>query len=92
MGQQVWLIGNGTIIGNTAVIDLAIPSGAMWGADFDPADNTETPWGTGTFTFTSCGAGNVALVPNMEMQNNFFTDLSYAIMRDILIPDVTCPK
>ena len=92
MGQQVWLIGNGTIIGNTAVIDLAIPSGAMWGADFDPDDNTETPWGTGTFTFTSCGAGNVALVPNMEMQNNFFTDLSYAIMRDILIPDVTCPK
>jgi len=92
LGNQVWLIGSGLINGNTAVIDLAIPSGAMWGAVFNPDDNTETPWGTGTFTFTTCGSGNIALVPNMEMRNAFFTDLAYAINRDILVPDVTCPK
>lgn len=92
LGQQVWLIGSGPIDGNTAVIDLVMPSGALWGADFDPADITETQWGTGTFTFTSCGAGSVELLPNMDMQNNFYTDLSYAINRDILIPDVACPN
>ena len=92
MGNQVWLIGSGPINGNTAVINLVMPSGAMWGSAFNPDDNVETPWGTGTFTFTSCGAGNIALVPNMDMQNNFFTDLTYAINRNILVPDVTCPK
>jgi cytochrome c2 len=92
LGQQVWLIGSGPINGNTAVLDLAIPSGAMWGADFNPDDNTVTPWGTGTFTFTSCSAGNIALVPNLEMQSDFFTDLAYPIKRDILIPGISCPK
>jgi cytochrome c553 len=92
LGNQVWLIGSGLIDVNTAVIDLAIPSGAMWGAAFNPDDNIETPWGSGTFTFTTCGAGNIALLPNLEMQNAFFTDLAYAINRDILVPGVTCPK
>ena len=92
IGNQVWLIGAGLANGNTAVIDLMIPSGAKWGADFNPDDNIETPWGTGTFTFTSCAGGNIALVPNTEMQNNFFTDLSYDINRDILVPDITCPN
>ena len=94
LGNQTWLIGAGKIDGNTAEITMIIPEGAMWGADFDPADlaDPRTPWGTGTFTFTSCGAGNVALVPNMDMQGRGFTDLSYDINRDILIPGVTCPK
>ena len=94
LGNQTWLVGAGQIDGNTAVITMTIPEGAMWGADFDPADlaDPRTPWGTGTFTFTSCGAGNVALVPNVEMQGRGFTDLSYDINRDILIPGVTCPK
>jgi len=92
LGNQTWLIGAGEIDGNTAEITMTIPEGAMWGADFDPADSTVTPWGTGTFTFTSCGAGNVALVPNVDMQGRGFTDLSYDINRDILIPGVTCPK
>ena len=92
MGNQVWLIGSGPVNGNTAVINLNIPSGAMWGSAFNPDDNTETPWGIGIFTFTSCGVGNIALAPNLDMQNNFFTDLAYPINRDILVPDITCPK
>jgi len=91
MGNQVWLMGAGPIDGDTAEIPLIIPSGAMWGAAFDPDDNTEVPWGTGTFRFTSCGAGHIALKPNMEMQNRFFTDLEYDIKRDILIPGIECP-
>jgi mono/diheme cytochrome c family protein len=92
-GNQVWLIGAGPIDGNTAEIAMTIPDSAMWGADFDPADipDPRPPWGTGTFTFTSCGAGSIALVPNAEMQIEGFTDLAYDINRSILIPGVACP-
>jgi hypothetical protein len=92
MGNQVWLIGNGPINGNTAEIALAMPEGAMWGAAFNPDDNVEVSWGTGTFTFASCSAGAISLVPNVEMQASGFTNLAYAINRDILVPGVTCPK
>ena len=91
LGNQVWLVGAGPIDGNMAEIQLVIPSGAMWGEAFNPDDNNEEPWGTGTFSFTSCGAGHILLKPNMEMQNRFFTDLEYDIKRDILIPGIECP-
>jgi hypothetical protein len=91
LGNQVWLIGSGTAVGNSAEVTLVMPAGAMWGDDFDPGDNVETPWGTGTFTFTSCGSGQMALAPNAEMQNNFFTALQYSISREILIPGIECP-
>lgn len=91
LGNQVWLIGAGPGNGGSAQIDLFIPEGAMWGAAFDPDDRTEIPWGTGTFSFTSCGAGHISLMPNTEMQNRFFTNLEYDINREILIPGIECP-
>ena len=91
LGNQVWLIGAEPINGNTVEIALDMPAGAMWGEAFDPGDNVEVPWGTGTFTFTSCSAGHIKLTPNQEMQNNFFTNLEYAIIRNILIPGIECP-
>ncbi len=91
LGNQVWLIGAGPSNGGMAEIDLFIPEGAMWGAAFNPDDRTETPWGTGTFSFTSCGAGHISLMPNAEMQNRFFTNLEYDINRELLIPGIECP-
>jgi mono/diheme cytochrome c family protein len=91
IGNQVWLIGAGLANGNTAEFELFIPQGAMWGAAFDPDDRTEVPWGTGTFSFTSCGAGHISLAPNEVMQTNGFTNLEYDIQRDILIPGIECP-
>ena len=91
IGNQVWLIGSGAINGNTAEFTLFIPQGAMWGAAFDPDDRTEIPWGTGTFSFTSCAAGHIALAPNGVMLGNGFTNLEYDIQRDILIPGIECP-
>ncbi len=90
-GNQVWIIGNATINGNTAEIAMLMPEGAKWGAAYNPDDSDEIPWGTGTFTFTSCGAGHIALVPNEVMLNNGFTSLEYDINRDILIPGIECP-
>ncbi len=92
-GNQAWLIGAGAVDGNIAEIVLEFPEGAYWGADFDPNDvpDPRPIWGTGMFTFSSCGSGSVSLVPNMEMQSRGFTDLSYAINRDLLITGVECP-
>lgn len=91
MGNQVWLIGSGSTNGSMAEINLYIPEGAMWGAAFDPDDSTKVPWGTGSFRFTSCGAGHISLMPNADMQNRFFTNLEYDINREILIPGIECP-
>ncbi len=91
MGNQVWLSGASLPIdGNTTEINLFITEGAMWGADFDKDDVVRTLWGTATFTFTSCSAGHISLVPDMSQPG--FTDLEYDINRALLIPDVTCPK
>ena len=90
MGNQVWLIGAGPIEGNTANLNMTIPGGGMWGEGrTDGSDPTE--WGTGAFTFDSCGAGHISLAPNAEMVAMDFTDLEYDINRSLLIPGVKCP-
>jgi mono/diheme cytochrome c family protein len=91
MGNQAWIIGFGQANGNEVALTFEIPDGAMWGADFDPDDVVHTAWGTGTFTFSSCGLGNIALVPNAEMLASGFTNLEYAIDRSLLVPGVSCP-
>ena len=92
MGNQVWLIGPAfEINSDTATVDFEIPTGAMWGADFNKDDVVRTAWGTGTFTFTSCEAGHVSFEPNAEMQALGFTNLEYDLNRDILIPGIPCP-
>jgi len=92
MGNQVWLIGPAfDINSDTATVEFEIPTGAKWGADFNPADVVRTAWGTGTFTFTSCEAGHVSFEPNAEMQALGFTNLEYDLNRDILIPGIQCP-
>jgi cytochrome c553 len=91
VGDQTWLIGAGTVTSNIAEISLLIPAGAMWGAAFDPDDRTETPWGTATFSFSSCGTGSIKLEPNTDMQNGGYTILEYPINRDLLVPGIECP-
>ena len=94
-GNQVWLIGAGLVAeGSTSVtVDLTLPEGAMWGADFDPADlpTPRTPWGTAVFTFPSCIGGNVALTPNADMMTRGFTTLGYDLTRDITVTGIQCP-
>lgn len=70
---------------------MTIPEGTMWGAAFNPANLTRTARGTGTFSFTSCGAGHIALFPNEVMLANGFTSLEYDIKRDLLTPGIECP-
>jgi hypothetical protein len=66
MGNQLWLIGNGLVNGNTFDINLEITDGALWGDAFNPADVNRDDWGTGTFTFDGCHSGTASLVPNQD--------------------------
>ncbi len=95
MGNQTWLSANGTVDGTTIDVDVFMPQGPMWGMDFLPADGTATPWGTGTFTFSSCTAGHMSLEPNDDMMGMMgFTDLDYDLMRfdDFVISGLDCPN
>jgi mono/diheme cytochrome c family protein len=95
MGNQTWLTAQGTVTGTTIDVDVFMPEGPMWGMDFDPADGEPTPWGTGTFTFTSCTSGHMSLEPNDDMMGMMgFTDLEYDLKRfdEAVISGLDCPN
>ena len=97
MGGQTWLTAQGTVTGTTIDVDVFMPNGPMWGMDFDSADLEPTPWGSGTFTFSSCSAGHMLLEPNDDMMGGMmggFTDLDYDLMRfdENVISGIDCPN
>ena len=71
-GEPVWLIGAGTIQGDTIVFaDTVITSGTGFGADFDPADVVRTAFGTLTLTFSDCNNATIdvdSVLPQFEDQ------------------------
>ncbi len=95
MGNQTWLTAQGTVDGTTIDVNVFMPKGPMWGMDFDPADVEPTPWGSGTFTFSSCSSGHMSLEPNDDMMGMMgFTDLDYDLMRfdEAVISGIDCPN
>ena len=70
-GKQIWIIGAGTVSGNTFDITFEITDGGMYGDDFDPLLVNRYPWGTGKFTFSSCYAGKAEISPNEEFSDEF---------------------
>jgi hypothetical protein len=59
-GEQVWLIGTGTIDGNViAFEDMIITSGADFGPGFNAADVVRTPFGTLTLEFSDCNNASI---------------------------------
>jgi hypothetical protein len=59
-GQQRWIIGDGTINGNTATMTNALyTSGGGFPPNFNSGMVTLRPFGTLTFTFTSCNSGSM---------------------------------
>jgi mono/diheme cytochrome c family protein len=95
MGNQAWLVASPTAGleegSNSAEITVYQVTGPMWGADFNPDDRVTTTWGTGTFAFDSCTSGSVSLTPGEDAQAEGYTELSYALTRDLLISGVACP-
>jgi hypothetical protein len=91
-GNQVWLIASGpATTGTTATVSVRITDGPMWGDDFDPNSLNSTPWGTADFTFPSCEAGTVILMPNEAMKSVGYTDFGYDLNRDVTVSGIQCP-
>ena len=72
-GQQMWIIGVGTVNGNVFELDFEITDGGIYGSAFDPLLVNHYPWGTGTFTFSSCNAGKAVITPNQDYAGQFET-------------------
>jgi hypothetical protein len=90
-GEQVWLTAQlDSADGTTANVSVFMPAGGQWGDDFDSANVTATPWGSGTFTFPTCGSGSFDITPNQAMADMGFTNLAYNLTRT-LEPGIACP-
>jgi hypothetical protein len=90
VGNQIFLIAVGTVNGDTVEVEVFITDGGLWGEDFDPALVNETPWGTGTFTASSCDSMHMSLMPNAQFQGLGYTDLAYELVR-LTTPALPCP-
>lgn len=51
-GIPVWMVGNGPLQGNSAVVSMIIGSGAEFPPDFDPQQVVTQPWGELQIQFT----------------------------------------
>jgi mono/diheme cytochrome c family protein len=97
MGNQVWLVaqpqGTGEVPATGTSVDVNVyqVTGPMWGADFSPDDRALVTWGTGTFSFESCTSGSFTVTPGAEAESVGFTELGYALQRDLIISGITCP-
>ncbi|MEE4175842.1 MAG: spondin domain-containing protein [Xanthomonadales bacterium] len=53
-GDPLWLIGEGPVLGDTAIVDLVQANGAIFGEDFMASDVLRSIWGEVRITFESC--------------------------------------
>lgn len=67
-GGQAWIAATGPITGNSAVLQGYIPVGAggRFPPHFDPVQLSNQFWGTITFVFSDCNAGQVSWQPAID--------------------------
>ncbi|MBD8526177.1 DUF4331 family protein [Pseudomarimonas arenosa] len=59
-GRQRWIVGDGTISGNTMTINNAYStSGGLFPPNFDSSQVTQVPFGSITMSFTDCNTGSL---------------------------------
>lgn len=58
-GEQMWLIGAGPIVGQTATLNVVRPAGGRFIPNFNPALITAPSIGTMTVTALSCNSGRI---------------------------------
>jgi hypothetical protein len=85
-GNQMWLLGQGPVNGDTAVLAMQVTSGPVYGDDYDPADVLREDWGTLTFKFTSESAGTVVRDSTMG-----FGTTTVDIIRLTFLTGLMCP-
>lgn len=65
-GDPVWLIGEGPVVGDTAIVDLLQGSGAAFGDAFDASDVSLSLWGQVRISFTACDAATLSYESELE--------------------------
>lgn len=77
-GQQAWFGNVGTIdpATNTGTLNAVQTEGGRWIPNFDPANVTQAPWGTLTFSFTDCDHGRVDFDSSVAGYGTGHMDLS----------------
>lgn len=87
-GAQAWMTGIGNFDGNTLQIEnLVQPTGARFGADFDPGDVERVPWGTLTMEFFDEDSGHVlwdSVVPEFGSGEHPLTRLARPMLAECL--------
>jgi hypothetical protein len=63
-GNQLWLIGSGPMVGDTAFVEMFVTSGAQFGAGFVPADVMLEHWGQVQLNFADCGSATLGYNAN----------------------------
>ena len=53
-GNNLWLVGQGSYVGDTATLNVLSGSGGMFPPNFDKTKIVRTSWGTLTLKFTDC--------------------------------------
>jgi plastocyanin len=87
-GNQVWILGVGQIANNRIEMQAVKSRGGRFPPNFDPTQITNPPWGTMTFTFTSCNAGSVAWT---STDPAFTASGTLALERVTSVVGTTCP-
>ncbi|MBL8298317.1 MAG: hypothetical protein JNN30_08225 [Rhodanobacteraceae bacterium] len=86
-GNQVWILGVGQLVNNRIEMQAVKSRGGRFPPNFDPAQITNPPWGTLTFTFTGCNTGSVAWTSTDPL---FTASGTLALERVTAIAGVTC--
>jgi cytochrome c553 len=90
MGEQAWVLGVGTPVGNTVALSLIVADGPAFGDLRAQAEMNEEAWGTAVFNFTSCTMGTVTVTPNAAMLARGFVAYTTTITR-LLASANACP-
>ncbi len=75
-GGQAWVIGEGPVLGQSAVADVFITDGTVFGSGFNADDVTRTYWGQIRFDFIDCQTVQVSLEPVLDGYSASSTALS----------------
>ena len=87
-GNQVWILGVGTIADNRIEMQAVKSSGGRFPPNFNPAQIVNNPWGTMTFTFTGCNAGQMQWT---STDPAFTASGTLALERVTTVQGTTCP-
>jgi len=74
-GNNLWLVGQGSYVGDTATLNVLSGSGGMFPPNFDKTKIVRTNWGTLTLKFTDCNNATAQWNPIIPTYPNGSMDL-----------------